>query len=391
MTFFDNKRKYIVSILVGLAIGMALVAGGILAYNSIYPENTARAGIESDTQTNLNPTVLPTDIPGIVNQVSDAVVYLETTVENKNSADPFFDDPFFRYFFGDSFSFRTTPKVSKGIGSGFIINPEGYIITNEHVIDGAKEVSVTVKGFEEPFNATIVGKDFNLDLAVLKINSSKKLPHIKLGNSDNMRVGEWVIAIGNPYRLDHTVTVGVVSAKGRPVTIPDQSTGKQRVYKNLIQTDAAINPGNSGGPLISLDGEVIGINTAINAQAQGIGFAIPINTAKEVLDELIKSGSVTRPYIGVALQDMTKDLAEYFKLKEPNGAIIADVVPDSPADKAGLMRGDVILKIDDKTIKDSNDVSEIVSKTKINNKLVMVILRNGQSKFISVVVGKRPE
>lgn len=206
-----------------------------------------------------------------------------------------------------------------------------------------------------------------------------------------MRVGEWVIAIGNPYRLDHTVTVGVISAKGRPVTIPDQSTGKERVYKNLIQTDAAINPGNSGGPLISLDGKVIGINTAINAQAQGIGFAIPINTAKEVLDELIKSGSVTRPYIGVALQDMTKDLADYFKLKEPKGAIIADVVSDSPADKAGLMRGDVILKINDNVIKNSNDVSEIISNTKINEKLVMVILRNGQSQFVTVVVGKRPE
>lgn len=362
-----------------------------MAYNSIYPEASARAGIEGSEQVKSTTTVLPTSIPETVDQVSDAVVYLETTVENASSSDPLFNDPFFRYFFGDSFSFRTTPKVSRGIGSGFIINPEGYIITNEHVINGAKEVSVTVKGFEEPLKAIVVGKDFNLDLAVLKINSSKKLPHIELGNSDNMRVGEWVIAIGNPYRLDHTVTVGVISAKGRPITIPDQSTGKERVYKNLIQTDAAINPGNSGGPLISLDGKVIGINTAINAQAQGIGFAIPINTAKEVLDELIKSGSVTRPYIGVALQDMTKDLAEYFKLKEPNGAIIADVVSDSPADKAGLLRGDVILKINDKTIKNSNDVSEIISKTKINEKLVMVILRNGQSRFITVVVEKRPE
>ena len=386
-----HKKKYLIAVLLGLAMGIALVAGGIMAYNSIYPEASARAGIEGSEQVKSTTTVLPTSIPETVDQVSDAVVYLETTVENASSSDPLFNDPFFRYFFGDSFSFRTTPKVSRGIGSGFIINPEGYIITNEHVINGAKEVSVTVKGFEEPLKAIVVGKDFNLDLAVLKINSSKKLPHIELGNSDNMRVGEWVIAIGNPYRLDHTVTVGVISAKGRPITIPDQSTGKERVYKNLIQTDAAINPGNSGGPLISLDGKVIGINTAINAQAQGIGFAIPINTAKEVLDELIKSGSVTRPYIGVALQDMTKDLAEYFKLKEPNGAIIADVVSDSPADKAGLLRGDVILKINDKTIKNSNDVSEIISKTKINEKLVMVILRNGQSRFITVVVEKRPE
>ncbi len=388
MMFF-RKRKYLIAILVGLALGIALVSGGILAYNSIYPEINARAGIEENEQVNLAPTILPSNIPETVDKISDAVVYLETTVENTNLSDPFFNDPFFRYFFGDSFSFRTTPKVSKGIGSGFIINSEGYIITNEHVINGASEVNVTVKGFEEPFKAAIIGKDFNLDLAVLKITSSKKLPHIELGNSDNMRVGEWVIAIGNPYRLDHTVTVGVISAKGRPVTIPDQSTGKERVYKNLIQTDAAINPGNSGGPLISLDGKVIGINTAINAQAQGIGFAIPINTAKEVLDELIKSGSITRPYIGVALQDLTKDLAEYFGLKEPKGAIIADVTPGGPADKAGLTRGDVILKINDNTIKNSNDVVEIVGNAKINEKLVIVVLRNGKTQFITVVVGKQ--
>lgn len=384
------KKKYIIAVLLGIALGIALVTGGILAYNSIYPEATARAGSEQNEQINLTSSgILPTNIPEIVDKVGDAIVYIETTAENTSSSDPFFNDPFFRYFFGDSFSFRTTPKVSRGIGTGFIINPEGYIITNEHVISNAKEVSVTVIGFDEPFKATVVGKDFNLDLAVLKINSSKKLPHIELGNSDEMRVGEWVIAIGNPYRLDHTVTVGVISAKGRPVTIPDESTGKQRVYKDLIQTDAAINPGNSGGPLISLDGKVIGINTAINAQAQGIGFAIPINTAKEVLDELITSGSVTRPFIGVALQDLTKDLADYFGLKEPNGSIIADVVSGSPAEKAGLQRGDVILKINDIDIKNSNDVSNIVSKAKINDKLVLVILRNGQTQFVTVVVGKQ--
>ncbi|MDD4568815.1 MAG: trypsin-like peptidase domain-containing protein [Tepidanaerobacteraceae bacterium] len=390
MTIF-NKKKYIITLLVGLAIGIAIVAGGLLAYNSIYPQNAARAVTEDTVQAKIDSSLLPTNIPEIVDQFSDAVVYIETTVENNASSNPTFNDPFFRYFFGDSFPSNPTPRTSSGVGSGFIINPEGYLLTNEHVVSGAKEVHVTVKGFEKPFKATIVGKDFNLDLAVLKINSSQKLPHIELGNSDNMRVGEWVIAIGNPYRLDHTVTVGVISAKGRPITISDQASGKQRVYKNLIQTDAAINPGNSGGPLISLSGEVIGINTAINAQAQGIGFAIPINTAKEVLDDLIENGSVTRPYIGVALQDMTKDLAEYFKLKDQNGAIIADVVPDSPAAKAGLTRGDVILKINDNVIKNSNDVSEIISKTKINDKLVMVVLRNGQSQFISVVVGRRPE
>ena len=384
------KKKYIIAVLLGIALGVALVTGGIFAYNLIYPETMASAGNDQNKQVNLTSTgILPTNIPEIVDKVGDAIVYIETTAESTSPSDPFFNDPFFRYFFGDSFGFRTTPKVSKGIGAGFIIDPQGYIITNEHVISNAKEINVTVIGFDEPFKATVVGKDFNLDLAVLKINSTKKLPYIEMGNSDEMRVGEWVIAIGNPYRLDHTVTVGVISAKGRPVTIPDTSTGKQRVYKNLIQTDAAINPGNSGGPLISLDGKVIGINTAVNAQAQGIGFAIPINTAKEVLDELITTGSVTRPFIGVALQDLTKDLAEYFKLKEAKGAIIADVVSGSPAEKAGLKRGDVILKINDTEINNSNDVSNIVSKSKVNDKLVMLILRNGQTQFVTVVVGKQ--
>lgn len=384
------RKKYIIAVLLGLALGIALVTGGILAYNSIYPDAAARAGSEQNETVNSTPSgILPTDIPEIVDKVGDAVVYIETVSESSSSSDPFFNDPFFRYFFGDSFSFRTTPRVSRGIGTGFIINPEGYIITNEHVINNATEVTVTVIGFDEPFKATVVGKDFNLDLAVLKIDSSKKLPYIELGNSDEMRVGDWVIAIGNPYRLDHTVTVGVISAKGRPVTIPDQSTGKQRVYKDLIQTDAAINPGNSGGPLISLDGKVIGINTAVNAQAQGIGFAIPINTAKEVLDELITTGSVTRPFIGVLLQDVTKDLADYFGLEEPKGSIIADVVSNSPAEKAGLQRGDVILKINDTDIKNSNDVSNVVSKSKINDKLVMLILRNGQTQYVTVVVGKQ--
>lgn len=384
------RKKYIIAVLLGLALGIALVTGGILAYNSIYPDAAARAGSEQNETVNSTPSgILPTDIPEIVDKVGDAVVYIETVSESSSSSDPFFNDPFFRYFFGDSFSFRTTPRVSRGIGTGFIINPKGYIITNEHVINNATEVTVTVIGFDEPFKATVVGKDFNLDLAVLKIDSSKKLPYIELGNSDEMRVGDWVIAIGNPYRLDHTVTVGVISAKGRPVTIPDQSTGKQRVYKDLIQTDAAINPGNSGGPLISLDGKVIGINTAVNAQAQGIGFAIPINTAKEVLDELITTGSVTRPFIGVLLQDVTKDLADYFGLEKPKGSIIADVVSNSPAEKAGLQRGDVILKINDTDIKNSNDVSNVVSKSKINDKLVMLILRNGQTQYVTVVVGKQ--
>jgi Do/DeqQ family serine protease len=385
-----NKNKYLVAVLLGFTIGAAVVAGGIFAYNLIYPSNWAKAGIENSSLLSSPATALPTNIPDIVDKVSDAVVYIETTAESQSVSDPFFNDPFFKYFFGDNFRIQPTPEIRKGVGSGFIMNPEGYILTNEHVIDGANEVSVTVKGFDKPFKATIVGKDFDLDLAVLKINSTQKLPYITLGDSDKMKVGEWVIAIGNPYRLDHTVTVGVISAKGRPITIPDQSAGKTRAYKNLIQTDAAINPGNSGGPLISLNGEVIGINTAVNAEAQGIGFAIPINTAKEVLDDLMKNGKVTRPYIGVGLQDLTKDLADYFKLKDTNGAIITYVYPGSPAEKAGLQRGDIILEINKKSIKSSSDISDIVSKAKINDKLVLLIFRNGQTIYKTVTVGQKP-
>jgi len=390
MTLF-NKHKYLIAVMLGLALGAALVIGGISAYNMIYPSNSADAG-QGTTLANASgsETSLPTGIPDIVDKVGDAVVYIETTVQSTSSTDPFMNDPFFRQFFGGN-SVQPQSRVSKGVGSGFIINADGYILTNEHVIDGASEVDVTVKGYDDPFKATVVGKDFDLDLAVLKINSSKKLPYLNLGDSDNMRVGDWVIAIGNPYKLDHTVTVGVISAKGRPITIPDESSRQNRVYKNLIQTDAAINPGNSGGPLLSLNGDVIAINTAINAEAQGIGFAIPINTAKEVLNDLISNGSVTRPYIGVGLQDLTKDLADYFKLKDQNGAVITYVYPDSPAEKAGLEQGDVIQKIGDTAIKNSNDVVDIVGKAKINDKLVLVVYRNGETHYISITVGKKPD
>jgi serine protease Do len=386
MAFFNNKKKYLIAVLLGLALGIAIVAGGVITYNYIYPENSANAVVSETPQTSVS---LPSNIPDIVEKASDAVVFIESTVKTESTTDPFFNDPFFRYFFGNEFPTQPMPKVSKGIGSGFIFNPDGYIITNEHVIENATEITVTVKGFEKPLKAEVVGKDFDLDLAILKINPSKKLPYLPLGDSNKMRVGEWVIAIGNPYSLDHTVTVGVISAKERPITILDKSNQK-RVYKNLIQTDAAINPGNSGGPLISLNGEVIGINTAVNAEAQGIGFAIPMDTVKEVLDDLIKNGKVTRPYIGVGLQDLTKDLADYFKLEKIEGAVITYIFPESPAEVAGLKQGDIILKINDKKIVNSNDVSEIVKKAKINDKLMLMIYRNGQTLYKPVKIAAKP-
>lgn len=297
---------------------------------------------------------------------------------------PFFDDPFFRYFFGQGVPSVPKERRSQGLGSGFIISSDGYILTNEHVIDAADEVKVTVSGYDNAFPAKVVGTDKELDLAILKIDAPKPLPTAKLGNSDATRVGEWVVAIGNPYGLDHTVTVGVVSAKGRPVPVQD------RIYKNLLQTDAAINPGNSGGPLLNLNGEVIGINTAVNAAGQGLGFAIPINTAKEVMDSLRTQGKVVRPWLGVSVLDITADIQQYFKLPDRRGAIIGEIISGSPAAKANLQVGDVIRKVDDEVIEDAEDLVDTIQKKKIGDSVGLEIYRDGRTLLRLVKIEEKP-
>jgi S1-C subfamily serine protease len=229
------------------------------------------------------PEIGANTIPDIVAAASPAVVKIETqtTTEVEN---PFFNDPFFRQFFGQG-AFPPQYEVQKGLGSGILISANGYLLTNEHVIDGAQQIQITITGQPQPVPAQVIKSDQDLDLAVLKVNAGTNLPYLKLGDSDQTRVGSWAIAIGNPYGLDHTVTVGVISAKGRPITVQDHN------YPNLLQTDASINPGNSGGPLIDLNGEVIGINTAVDTAAQGIGFAIPSNTAAAYLGSLIQSNA----------------------------------------------------------------------------------------------------
>ena len=232
--------------------------------------------------------------------------------------------------------------------------------------------------------ASLVGYDDQLDLAVLKINAGRKLPYLTLGNSDNTRVGDWVVAIGNPYGLDHTVTAGVISAKERPISI------EGRQYKNLIQTDAAINPGNSGGPLLNTRGEVIAINTAVNAQAQGIGFAIPINTAKDVLNQLISKGKVVRPYLGVYLRDLSSELADYLGVVSTKGTLVADIMPGSPADKAGINAGDIILEINGMTINNSTDLTERISKMSVGQKVELKILRDKKTITINLTLEEKP-
>lgn len=322
----------------------------------------------------------PEAIADIVDKAGPAVVRIDTITETR-VASPF-NDPFFRQFFGDQFDIG--PQEQRGLGSGFIISPDGYILTNQHVIDGAKQVKVTVVGYDKPFNAKVVGADAPLDLAVLKIDTGKPLPYLTLGDADKVRVGEWAIAIGNPDGLDHTVTVGVISAKGRPIDVQD------RHYENLLQTDASINPGNSGGPLLNLKGEVIGINTAVNASAQGIGFAIPSSTVQPVLNDLMNKGKIARPWLGVALATVTPDIAEMLGLQTAEGALVGQVVAGSQAARAGIQKYDVILQLDGQKIKDASDLVNKVQALKIGQQVQLQVFRRGQLLDISVVLGEKP-
>jgi len=391
---FRKISIYVAALLVAFFFGGLVVAGGVpfdvpvlshLLSKSKSPDQGNSQILEtanaSSPVSNIN--IGPTNIADMVANISPAVVNINTTIQTDVSMnDPFFNDPFFRQFFGDSTQ-RQRTQVSHGIGSGFIV-ADGYVITNQHVVDQATEITVTVTGFADPIAAQVVGADQELDLAVLKLDTKQPLSTIALGDSASLRPGEWVIAIGNPYGLDHTVTAGVVSALGRPVQIED------RLYRNLIQTDAAINPGNSGGPLLNLAGQVIGINTAVNSQAQGIGFAIPINTVTEVLNDLITKGKVVRPYLGVYMKQISAEIAYNLKLPDQKGTLISEVVPNSPAKKAGLRAQDVIRKINDQITTDPEDLRQKLRGFNAGDKVVLEIIRNGQVMQASVVLEEQP-
>lgn len=379
-----NKYLVLYTLLVFLggvfAAGVWLVAGGydipwLGAQNAL--AETASPG---STGVNLFASDV---IQHTVEQAGPAVVKIETASKSSGAQNlqPFLNDPFFREFFGNGFQ-GTEPRVTQGLGSGFIISKDGYILTNNHVIEGADEVKVYLTTRQEPYEAKVVGADAELDLAVLKIQAGSDLPILKLGDSNEAKVGSWVIAIGNPYGLDHTVTVGVISAKGRPVVVNNTE------YKDLIQTDASINPGNSGGPLLNLNGEVIGINTAINAEAQGIGFAISSSTVQQVLDQLLEKGKVVRPWLGVYMQPVTDELAKYFGLEKAKGALIGAVQDDSPAQKAGLQRGDIILEYNKTAIEEPADLQNAVRNSKVGDKAVLLVHRNGKTQYITVIIAE---
>lgn len=298
---------------------------------------------------------------------------------NKSPFEDFFGDDFFRRFFGD---IPQKEFKEKSLGSGLIISQDGYILTNNHVIENADDIKVKLSD-EEVYEAKIIGKDSKTDLALIKIEAKNDLPIAILGDSDELQVGEWVMAIGNPFGLNQTVTVGVVSAKGRVI-----GSGP---YDDFIQTDASINPGNSGGPLINTKGEVIGINTAIIASGEGIGFAIPINMAKDIFDDLKEKGRVVRGWLGVTIQKITPELAKSFKLKTKEGALVASVIKDDPADKAGIKQGDVIIELDGKEIKTSRELVNKVASIKVGKKIKVKLIRDGKKIKVTVKVGERPD
>ncbi len=309
--------------------------------------------------------------------VTPSVVNI-STVTRKRVIQPFFEfSPFFDDFFGGG---QPRPRYRKesSLGSGFIINKEGYIITNDHVIKNAETIQVKLSN-DKIYSAKVVGEDPKTDIAVIKLIGAGDLPVAVLGDSDKLQVGQWAIAIGNPFGLDRTLTVGVISATGRA------NMGIE-TYEDFIQTDASINPGNSGGPLLNVYGEVIGINTAIVAAGQGIGFAIPINMAKNVVNQLITKGSITRGWLGVSIQPVTEEIAQSFGLNKANGALVADVIAGSPAEKAGIRQGDIITKLAGKEIKDPKQLQRAVAETAVGQKVEVIIFREGRTQTLTLSI-----
>lgn len=339
---------------------------------------------------------VPLDFADLAKKLGPAVVnvYTTQTVEVSSGAHPFsFPDQMeipepFKRFFGLPEAPGQAPKREMkrtSLGSGVIVTSDGYILTNNHVVENSDEINVTLSNFEE-YEATIIGRDPKSDVALIKIKPKADLPFATFGNSDKLRVGEWVLAIGNPFGLQQTVTAGIVSAKGRSIN--------NESYGNFIQTDASINPGNSGGPLFNLKGEMVGLNTAIFSRTGGnigIGFAIPVNMAKNVFGQLKDEGKVTRGWLGVMIQQVTADLADKFNLERPIGALVGQVVPDSPAEKHGLKAGDVIISYNGREVSQMSMLPAMVANTNVGEKANLVLIRDGERKNFTVEIGRLEE
>lgn len=336
--------------------------------------------------------MIPENFSDLAEKVRPGVVNIRTVKTIKGGG------PVFRHFFGNPFGgknpfedfFGPSPEggpsrdfKQQSLGSGFIIDREGYIVTNNHVVENADQIKVKLVNGKE-FDAKIVGRDPKTDLALIKIAASDDLAPLQLGDSDALRVGTWVVAVGSPFGLEQTVTAGIVSAKGRVI-----GAGP---YDDFIQTDASINPGNSGGPLVNLKGEVVGINTAIISRSGGnvgIGFAIPMNLAQGIIEQLKNNGEVTRGWLGVGIQDLTPELAEYYKVKDQKGVLITQVNEGDPADKGGIKSGDVIIAVNGKKVSSSRELSLTIANSPVGKRIPILILRSGEEKTLYVELAKR--
>ncbi|HLK11264.1 MAG TPA: DegQ family serine endoprotease [Candidatus Binatia bacterium] len=395
-----SRRRLFVVALIGFVAGIAVSVRW-----DLFPRGEALnlfgGGESSESGTSAPaPSVALPDFADLAAHISPSVVNVSTTQEVKSpfngmgqgggggggggegEEDPFHDffGPFER-FFGNP----RRPYKAKSLGSGFVIDAAGYILTNNHVVENADEIVVKLSTGKE-FKAKVVGRDSKTDIALIEIHGASDLVPVKLGDSDKLRVGQWVIAIGNPFGLENTVTAGIVSALGRHIN--------QGPYDNFIQTDAAINPGNSGGPLVNTKGEVVGINTAIYSRGGGnigIGFAIPINIAKEIVPQLKEKGHVTRGWLGVMIQKVTPDIAESLGLSEPKGALVADVVKDGPAEAAGVKQGDVIVEYDGKPVNDSAELPLLVARTPVGRTVTLKIIRDKKEQTFSVKIAELKE
>lgn len=386
--------------LVLLGVGIGVAGDYVFEHNSTVASNSPV--VKSTLTTNQN-NQLPNQSSGmiggnsnyittIVQQVGPAVVRIDSSRTVENKLPEAFNDPFFRQFFGSQMPQVPDKEIERGTGSGFILEANGTILTNAHVVDGADTVTVTLKD-GRTLQGKVLGKDAVTDVAVVKIDANN-LPTVKIGNSETLQPGEMALAIGNPLGLDNTVTEGIISATGRSagqVGIPDKRV-------NFIQTDAAINPGNSGGPLLNAQGQVIGMNTAIIQGAQGLGFAIPINTAQKIADQLIASGKVEHPFLGVQMVTLTPEVKQEINsnpnsglsVYEDKGVLVVRVIPDSPADKAGLRAGDVIEKINGQAISQADVLQQEVENSEVGKNLQLELKRNGQPMNLAVKAGAYP-
>jgi serine protease Do len=324
----------------------------------------------------------PDSFAGVAKAAKPAVVNIFSTrlVRTEGTGDP--SEDFFRRFFGEALPQRLQRQQS--LGSGFIVSSDGYIATNAHVVQQAEQIHVKLSNRDE-YDAKLIGVDPRTDVALVKIKPRGELPTVHMGDSEELEVGDWVVAIGNPFGLAATVTAGIVSAKGRVI-----GAGP---YDDFIQTDASINPGNSGGPLLNTHGDVVGINSAIFSRSGGsigIGFAIPINLARHVIDELRQHGKVARGWLGVSVQDLTPALAQSFGLDHPRGALVVEVVPDGPGAHAGIERGDVIVEYNGTAIEDSHQVPALVAESKVGEIAKVKLLRNGREQTLSMIIAEQP-